>query len=248
MLVKDNFSRQADKYARYRPSYPEELFQFIYSNVGNTDLAWDCGTGNGQSAKELARHFRKVFATDISQKQLDNAYRKDNIIYSLQSAEQTNFPDDSFDLITISQALHWFKFDKFYDEVKRVAKAEAWIAAWTYSNPAISPKIDELINVEHYQNTVGKYWDYERRYVDEHYQTIPFPFREIKTPAFEIRLQWDLTELHGYLETWSALQKFIASNNFDPLPKLIEDIKPHWSSEKMQIVFPLHLRMGKIEK
>ena len=248
MTVKDNFSRQSDKYARYRPGYPPELFQFIYSKVESTDAAWDCGTGTGQSAKELAKHFKKVFATDISQKQLDNAYRSDNIIYSLQPAEKTNFPDNLFDLVTISQALHWFKFDKFYEEVKRVAKRGAWIAAWTYSNPSISPKIDELVNVEYYKNTLGKYWDYERKYVDEHYQTIPFPFKEIETPSFEIRLQWELAELHGYLETWSALQKFIAGNNFDPLPNLMKAIRPYWSAEKMPIIFPLHLRMGQIEK
>src|SRR5689334_1149416 len=114
--MKDNFSKQASLYARYRPVYPPELFSFILNHIEKKDSAWDCATGNGQTAKELAKHFDKVHATDISQKQLDQAEQASNIFYSLQAAEQTNFSDNQFDLVTVSQALHWFDFDKFYTE------------------------------------------------------------------------------------------------------------------------------------
>jgi ubiquinone/menaquinone biosynthesis C-methylase UbiE len=248
ILMKDNFSNQAADYAKYRPVYPEELFDFILSHVLNKEAAWDCGTGNGQTARILAINFQNVFATDISQNQIENAWNANNILYSVQPAEKTNFPDDLFDLVTVSQALHWFQVNDFYKEVRRVSKAGAWIAVWTYSNLRISPPVDELVNVQHYKNRLGTYWDYERKYVDEQYQTLSFPFKEIKTPSFEIRLQWTLDELKGYLKTWSSLQKFIALNNEDPLPKLIEKISAHWTTEKMPVVFPLHLRMGQIEK
>ena len=102
--MKDNFSTQADIYARYRPRYPQELFEFIFERTANRQNAWDCATGNGQSAKVLARYFEKVFATDISQKQIDNAAQAVNIHYSVQPAEETNFADNTFDLITVSQA------------------------------------------------------------------------------------------------------------------------------------------------
>src|SRR6185295_14341267 len=101
--MKDNFSKQAAVYAKYRPTYPQELFSFILGHIENKQLALDCGTGNGQSAKELAKYFGKVFATDISQKQIDKAHRAANIFYSVQPAERTNFPDNNFDLITVSQ-------------------------------------------------------------------------------------------------------------------------------------------------
>jgi len=79
MLMKDNFSKQASVYAKYRPTYPPALFDFILKQIKNKQAAWDCGTGNGQAAKELAKHFEKVFGTDISQKQIDNAYKASNI-------------------------------------------------------------------------------------------------------------------------------------------------------------------------
>ena len=73
--MKDNFSTQSEAYAKYRPQYPAELFEFIIQHVKNKNLAWDCATGNGQSAKELSKYFDKVYATDISQNQLDNAVK-----------------------------------------------------------------------------------------------------------------------------------------------------------------------------
>ena len=83
-------------YAKYRPDYPQELFDFILSKLTTRKAAWDCATGNGQTAKVLAKHFENVYATDISQKQLDNAVKADNIFYSVQPAEKTNFEENSF--------------------------------------------------------------------------------------------------------------------------------------------------------
>jgi len=245
--MKDNFSKQADSYAKYRPQYPSQLFDFILKHVDKKQNAWDCATGNGQSAKMLAKYFENVMATDISQKQLDKAEEANNIHYSLQPAEQTNFADDSFDLVTVSQALHWFATHDFYKEVSRVAKPGSIFAAWSYSLLFISPEIDKLIRT-YYTNVIGPYWDAERKYVDEEYKTILFPFNEIASPQFDMRYYWTIGELEGYFNTWSALQKFISVNNHNPVPEIINQIKPHWKQEKMEIRFPLHIRMGKVGK
>jgi ubiquinone/menaquinone biosynthesis C-methylase UbiE len=245
--MKDNFSKQASIYAKYRPTYPPELFKFIVSHVEEKSSAWDCATGNGQTAKELAKHFKKVYATDISRKQLDNSEQVSNIIYSLQPAEKTNFEDNKFDLITVSQALHWFQFDKFYAEVKRVAKPGSRIAVWMYGLLTISPEIDKLISEYHFK-TLGKYWDKERQYVDDNYMSIPFPFEEISCPIFQIQYEWTIEELEGYLNTWSAVQKFVSVNDYSPVDELVQKIKPCWINQKMNIIFPLHLRVGRIDK
>ena len=243
--MKDNFSKQADVYAKYRPGYPKELFEFIARHVKNKDVAWDCATGNGQTASELAPYFKKVFATDISQKQIDNASKADNIVYSVQPAEQTDFADHSIDLITVSQALHWFNFEKFYKEVNRVGKPGSWLAVWMYSLLRITPDIDAVIENYHF-DTLSDYWDSERKYVDTNYATIPFPFPKIDTPVFSIDYYWSLKELEGYFTTWSALQKYLTAHNQSPVPELIRAIKPYWTQEKMKIIFPIHLLMGRI--
>jgi ubiquinone/menaquinone biosynthesis C-methylase UbiE len=244
--MKDNFSKQADVYAKYRPNYPQELFDFILDHT-KKENAWDCATGNGQSAKVLARYFENVFATDISQKQIDQATQAPNIYYSVQPAEKTNFPDNTFDLITVAQALHWFATDTFYKEATRVARPGSLFITWSYSLLNINPAIDKHIR-SFYTDIIGPYWDAERKYVDEEYKTILFPFREIATPKFKMEYYWTMDELEGYLNTWSALQKFIAANKYNPVDEVMKKIRPLTNEEKLKIEFPLHIRMGRIEK
>ena len=126
-MLKDLFSKQAEDYAKYRPVYPKELFDHILQFVIEKNTAWDCATGNGQAAFALAQYFKRVIATDISEKQLSLAKPHPNIKYQIASAEKTDFLDNSFDLITVAQAYHWFKFDAFEKEVKRVTEQTAAI-------------------------------------------------------------------------------------------------------------------------
>src|SRR5439155_16823526 len=117
---------------QFRPSYPNEIFKYISSLVKEHAIAWDVATGNGQVAKGLSPYFKKVFASDISEKQIEHAHRTENIFYSIQSAEQTYFPDNYFDLITVGQAIHWLKFSEFYSEVKRTGKEKSLLAILGY--------------------------------------------------------------------------------------------------------------------
>lgn len=244
--MKDNFSSQSDKYAKYRPTYPSDLFDFLNSIISNKQNAWDCGTGNGQAAYELAKTFDNVFATDISQAQIDNAIKADKISYSVQPAEKTNFDNQKFDLIVVAQAIHWFNFDKFYTEVKRTANDNALFCVLGYGKLEISEQIDNVIS-DFYDNVIGKYWDKERKYIDDYYKTIPFPFNEIQTPNFANTQYWTLEHLIGYLNTWSAVKHFIRQNNYNPVNKLHKDIEQFWDKEQARkIKFPVLLRVGKL--
>lgn len=243
-MSKDLFSNHAAQYAAFRPTYPQELYGFIFSLTENFDSAWDVGTGNGQVARDISKKFKKVFATDISQKQIENATQANNIFYSV-AGEISSFPEESFDLICVAQAIHWFDREKFYAEVKRVAKPNSLIAIWGYGLLFINSKIDPIIK-DFYVNVVGPYWDRERKLIDEELKTITFPFDEIKAPAFSFSFQWTLDELQGYLTTWSAVQKFIKEKGFNPVDELIQKIKPLWESEKQTIQFPLFTRIGRI--
>jgi ubiquinone/menaquinone biosynthesis C-methylase UbiE len=112
--MKDNFSTHSNLYKQYRPDYPLDLFEWLFKQINQFESAWDCGTGNGQIARVLSKKFKNVFVTDISEQQLSNAAILPNIEYSKQSAEHTNFANNSFDLITVGQAIHWFDFENFY--------------------------------------------------------------------------------------------------------------------------------------
>lgn len=244
--MKDNFSTQSDAYAKYRPTYPEEFFAYLNSIVLNKQRAWDCGTGNGQVAFELAKTFEEVYATDISQTQIDNALRTGNIVYSVQPAEKTNFADHFFDLVITAQAIHWFDFERFYNEVRRTAKNGALLCVVGYGRIRISEEIDSVI-IAFYRDIIGKYWDTERKYIDENYQTIPFPFKEIKTPHFVNIHNWTLEHLIGYINTWSAVKHFIRENKYNPVDELESEIGKIWGEVQIRKVqFPILLRIGEV--
>ncbi len=245
--MKDNFSSQSDKYAKFRPKYPSAFFDYLNSLVSSKLYAWDCGTGNGQIAKELSKTFTHIFATDISRSQIENAERSNNITYSVQPAEKTNFQNQQFDLIIVAQAIHWFNFNEFYKETSRTAKVDSIICIVGYSLIKISQQIDKIIS-SFYTDTIGEYWDKERKYIDEEYKTIPFPFDEIKAPKFENTHQWNLDHLIGYLNTWSAVKHYVKKNKNNPTQQLKMELQKHWDNNELkEVKFPILLRIGKIK-
>ncbi|WP_316830624.1 class I SAM-dependent methyltransferase [Pedobacter aquatilis] len=243
--MKDNFSTQAAEYAIYRPTYPQELYDYLFTLVKNHESAWDCATGNGQAASVLARNFKNVYATDISEKQLNQALKLPNVTYHVESSDQANVADNSFDLITVAQAIHWFNFEAFYGEVKRTLKPDGILAVIGYGLMFIDKSVDKVI-FKLYEDILGKYWDTERRYIEEGYQTIPFPFEEIKAPHFQIKTTWNFNQLIGYLNTWSSLQHYKKANDRNPLEYMLTELKEAWGDDEVkEVYFPILLRIGK---
>jgi SAM-dependent methyltransferase len=244
--MKDNFSARSDKYARFRPAYPPELYKFLLSLVNTRETAWDCGTGNGQIARELSKYFQTVYATDISESQIKNAYLAPNISYIVQAVENVAFPPQSFDLITVGQAIHWFNFDNFYKVVKRTLKTDGIFAAAGYGLFRTGDETDKTID-DFYNNITGPYWDKERHYVDESYKTIPFPFNEIEAPSFSVPYQWNFEHLIGYLETWSAVQHYIKATGKDPVELFRSELRKTWPLNTTKTVtFNIFIRAGRL--
>lgn len=240
--MKDNFSHNSGAYAQFRPAYPDEFFIFLETILTGKERVWDCATGTGQVAGKLVDLFDEVYATDLSENQLKNAVSHPKILYSQQIAEQTNFPAQYFDCITVGQAVHWFDFEKFYAEAKRVLKPNGLIVILGYGNIQIeNPEIQKAVT-KLYAKILGNYWDAERRYIDEAYQTIPFPFEEIPHPEFTIKHTWNRDQLLGYLNTWSAVKHYKDKHEINPIDLLLPELPDF---ETAEISFPILLRIGK---
>lgn len=244
--MEKRFSKQSDLYAQYRPDYPREMYDFIFQHLSDYTTAWDCATGSGQIAKYLAKHFEKVYATDISEAQLEHAPREENVIYRTVPAEKSGLPDNYFDLITVGQAIHWFDFDSFYQEVNRVGKTGALLAVIGYGMVRVDPEVNPIID-RLYDKAFDSYYGGSRKYLDNHYATLPFPFEEIITPSFENKFQWSIDELEGYFNSWSAVQKMKIEQHLNPVTEVIEDIQAATpSSTVMEVKFPVFMRLGRI--
>ncbi|WP_445114666.1 class I SAM-dependent methyltransferase [Acinetobacter sp. WZC-1] len=242
--MKDLFSDHSLIYQQARPGYPQSVIQEILKYVPAHNFAWDCGAGSGQFTQLLVPYFDDIVATDLSASQLQQAPYFENVSYQVQSAEQTTFADQSFDLITVAQAIHWFNFDAFYREVKRTLKPEGLFAAIGYGLICVKNQhIDELVQ-QLYFHVLKDYWDAERHYIDQAYQTIPFPFNEIHAPVLNMHYQWSAAQLLKYLSTWSAVQHYQKHNQVHPLLTIAEHLENH--AGELTVEFPVLLRLGKV--
>lgn len=243
---KDFFSKNSAGYAKYRPTYPRTLFDYLASLVREHKCAWDCATGNGQSASMLVDYFDKVIATDPSEEQLDNAILHPKIEYRVATAEDSKISEKSIDLITVAQAFHWINQEKFLKEVIRVAKQKCILAIWCYKLAHITKDVDEVI-YRLYTDILGNYWDDARKMVDDGYKNINFPFQKIESPTFDMSVEWDIEGYMGYLGTWSALQKYISVNSKNPLNDIGSDLKKAWGPGKRhKLHWDLELKVWKI--
>lgn len=244
-----HFDRVSRHYAEHRPTYPAELFAWLAAQCPRRALAWDCGTGSGQAAVDLAAHFAQVVATDVSAAQIAQARPCAGVDYRVAPAEASGLGDATVDLVTVAQALHWFDLPAFYREVQRVLAPGGLLAAWTYGilhlpDPALDAPLQHF-----YHQVVGPWWPAERRHVETGYRDLPFPFPRLATPAFALQAQWSLAQLAGYLRSWSATARYIENNPTDPVDDLLVELAPHWpdSHEKQRIEWPLSLHVGRFE-
>lgn len=247
MSFKDHFSQGAAEYARSRPGYPPALFAALGRLVSPRDLAWDCGTGNGQAALGLTKYFERVYATDASVAQLREAVAHPRITYLHASESGTKLGNGAVDLITAAQAAHWFDLELFYEEVRRVLRPGGVLAMWCYGLCRIDPLIDAPVR-EFYTQTVGPCWPPERHHVDAGYRALLFPFPEEPFPAVAMELVWTLPELIAYVHTWSAVGEYRRQHGEDPVSTLDGRLSELWGDPETarRVTWPLEGRVGRM--
>lgn len=246
-VFKDHFSGKAHDYTRYRPTYPPQLFCWLADRVEHHDLAWDCGCGSGQASPGLARHFSRVIATDPSRRQIESAPPCDNVSYAVAAAEDSGINDKSVDLIVAAQALHWFDFERFYAEARRVARPGAVLAAISYGEVQVEGAPHEAVS-RFYHGMIAPFWPPERRHVDQGYASIPFPFDRISPPSFVMDANWTLDRLLGYLGTWSAVGEYERLHGSSPLDLITPELADAWGEpcRERKITWPLTVLAGRL--
>lgn len=243
----DHFSGVSSGYAEFRPRYPRDLYEFIASVAPNHQLVWDCGAGSGQASNDLTGWFQRVVASDVSAAQIAHATSHDRVEWLVATAEAAPLHGDSVDVVTVAQALHWFDHARFYGEVRRVAVPGAAIVAWSYSPPKMEGDVGALLDQFMFETLRG-YWPPERRYVDEGYRSIPFPFERIDSPELRLDDEWPLSQLTGYMRTWSATARYRKQLGVDPVVAVAQQLRGLWGDpdDRRAITWPLVVFAGRV--
>ena len=246
MSFQDHFSSLAKDYARCRPTHPPALFAALAKLAPGRDLAWDCGTGNGQAAHGLAEHFARVVATDPSEAQLAQAVPHPRITYGRAAETAPMLADRSVDLVAAAQAAHWFDRSLFYPEVRRVLRPGGVLAIFNYGLCRVAPEIDRVLQ-RLYAETLGPYWPPERRLAENNYRDLDFPFLEIEFPRMELERQWTLDEFAGYIRTWSSVGLYRKAKGTDPVAGMTAELAPVWGARQRRVTWPVGGRVASLE-
>ncbi|KAJ7890480.1 hypothetical protein B0H14DRAFT_2432726 [Mycena olivaceomarginata] len=150
-------------------------------------------------------------------------------------AENLKFLDDrSVDMVVAAQAAHWFDWNRLWPELSRVLRHGGTVAFWVYSEfrlpqyPHLTPLITEYAQGTDPATSLGPHWEPGRRilnnhlldidapptgwddltrvfFTGEHYPDLPQPHL---LPIMRKTMTWGGAGLHGYLRTFSALNRF----------------------------------------
>lgn len=242
------FSKQAKSYATYRPEYPSSLFEFLATEAPTRSLAWDCATGSGQSARGLAPHFQRVIATDLNAEQITQASAPSHVEFRVASAERSGIDSNTVDLITVAQAAHWFDHGAFHQECRRVLKPGGIIAVFGYGFFSISPEVDRILD-PFGGEFLAPYWSERNLLVQQGYRDLPFPFSRVKTPRdWKIEVEWELEQVLGYLNSWSATQRYKDAHDGENPVRTIEGaLTSAWGDPSMRrrVTYDLAVLVGK---
>jgi 2-polyprenyl-3-methyl-5-hydroxy-6-metoxy-1,4-benzoquinol methylase len=149
-----DWGRASEDYSKYRDIYPQEFYDKIVARnlCINGQTVLDLGTGTGVLPRNMYRYGAKWKGIDISENQIEYAKKLSrgmDIEYYALSAENINFSDNSFDIITACQCFWYFNHEKIMPNLHRMLNANGRIVAlcmeWLPYEDALAYASEKLI-------------------------------------------------------------------------------------------------------
>lgn len=139
----ERFTGKVDNYAKYRPTYPDGVIDFLIEQTGlqkDWNIA-DIGSGTGIFSALLLNRGYKVWCVEPNRAMREEGEKQLKKFTKFTSvdatAEKTGLQDRSIDLITVAQAFHWMNLDAAKQEFKRILKTPGYIAlVWNIRSTA----------------------------------------------------------------------------------------------------------------
>ena len=161
MKTKWDYTNLADAYLK-RPDYSLNAVDSMLkiTEVSDGDMACDVGAGVAHLTLMLASNGLRVHAVEPNDAMRANGIGRTRdqvqVIWSEGTGEETDQPNDSFDLVTFGSSFNVCDRQLALKETSRILKEKGWFACmWNHRrlNDPIQSKIEEIIkeNVDGYQ-------------------------------------------------------------------------------------------------
>ncbi|XP_059656288.1 uncharacterized protein LOC132303159 isoform X2 [Cornus florida] len=255
------FDKQAEIYVDSRPNYPSEWYSMLANRTIHHTLAWDVGTGNGQAALGVAKHYEQVIATDVSEAQLKCGMPHPRVRYLHTSLSMSDDElvsmiggENSVDLVTVAQAVHWFDLPRFYSIVTRLLRQPGGaLAVWCYNDIEVSPTFDPVM--KRFHDTTIPFWNPSIQHVFDGYRTLAFPFESIGLGSEGKPLPLDIPKelsFHGFLgmlRSWSAVPT-AKERGVDLLPEaVVKEFESAWGGSELvrSVIYKAFMLAGTVK-
>lgn len=163
------FEAWAGEYDRFRPGYPDQLFDEIRAKLGLSERPQvvDLGAGTGRASLAMAELGWRVTAIEPGRGMLDllrkNATDRGLLMSTIQAeAEATGLDPGTAELVTAAQAFHWFDQERALAEMARITRPGGGVALfWNVRDAERSPFLAEYRDLlDRYagdENDMGRY-------------------------------------------------------------------------------------------
>lgn len=149
-----DWGKTSEDYAKFRDIYPQKFYDKILERKlcieGQNVL--DMGTGTGVLPRNMYRYGAKWTATDISENQIEQAKLLSegmDIDYYAKSAENIDFPEHSFDVITACQCFWYFDhkhlIPKLYKMLRTGGRILILYMAWLPFEDEVAGASEKLV-------------------------------------------------------------------------------------------------------
>lgn len=248
---KQRFSTRVENYIKYRPGYPAGVIDLLKEECGldKNSVVADIGSGTGILSSSLLKTALRVFGVEPNKEMREAGERLLNDYSSFTSvaasAEDTTLPESSIDIITASQAFHWFDRAKAKEEFLRILKPGGWVALiW---NDRVTTTTPFLVEYEQLLQTYAT--DYK---IVNHKKLDPGAIGSFFEPAnfelkmFENKQLFDFQSLKGRLLSSSYAPEEGHPNHEIILEKLRETFEKHNAEGKVAFEYQTLVYYGRL--